>query len=52
MILHTTSLGRHLAALERASLVIAVWNGPDVDSGTAWEMGFAYSRQVPIIGVH
>ncbi len=32
-----------LDALERASLVIAVWNGPDVDSGTAWEMGFAYS---------
>jgi nucleoside 2-deoxyribosyltransferase len=40
-----------LAALERATLVIAVLNGTDVDSGTAWEMGFAYARGVPIIGV-
>ena len=31
-----------LAALTRAGLVVAVWNGPDVDSGTAWEIGFAY----------
>ena len=31
---------------------MAVWNGPDVDSGTAWEIGFAYARGVPVIGLH
>jgi nucleoside 2-deoxyribosyltransferase len=41
-----------LAALTRAGLVVAVWNGPDVDSGTAWEIGFAYARGVPVIGLH
>ena len=41
-----------VAALERAGLVVAVWNGPDVDSGTAWEIGFAYARGVPVIGLH
>jgi nucleoside 2-deoxyribosyltransferase len=41
-----------LAALERADLVVAVWNGPDVDSGTAWEIGFAYARGMPVVGLH
>ena len=41
-----------LAALEAADLVVAVWNGSDVDSGSAWEIGFAYARQVPVIGLH
>jgi len=37
--------------LERADIVIAVLDGPDVDSGTAWEIGYAYARGKPIIGV-
>jgi nucleoside 2-deoxyribosyltransferase len=41
-----------LAALEQADLVVAVWNGPDVDSGTAWEIGFAFARHIPVIGLH
>jgi nucleoside 2-deoxyribosyltransferase len=32
--------------------MVAVWNGPDVDSGTAWEVGFAYARGQPVIGLH
>jgi len=41
-----------LRALEAADLVVAVLNGPDIDSGTAWEMGVAYARGCPIIGLH
>ncbi len=37
--------------LDEVSLVVAVLNGPDVDSGTAWEMGYAFGRGVPILGI-
>lgn len=37
--------------LERADLVIAVLDGTDVDSGTAFEVGYANARKVPIIGI-
>lgn len=41
--------------LETADMVIALLDGPTVDDGTAWEIGFFYSRrqgaQQPIIGV-
>lgn len=39
-------------ALAAVDLVVAVLNGPDIDSGTAWEMGVAYARGCPIIGLH
>lgn len=38
-------------ALERADLVVAILNGADVDSGTAWEMGFAYAKGKVILGI-
>lgn len=37
--------------LERVDLVVAVLNGPSIDPGTAWEIGFAYARGCRIIGV-
>jgi nucleoside 2-deoxyribosyltransferase len=37
--------------LERADAVVAVLDGPDVDSGTAWEVGFAVARGKPVIGL-
>lgn len=37
--------------LERAEGVLAVLDGPDVDSGTAAEVGFAAARGIPIVGV-
>jgi nucleoside 2-deoxyribosyltransferase len=40
-----------LEALSQADAVVAVLDGPDVDSGTALELGVAYERGVPIIGV-
>ena len=40
-----------LDELRGADVVVAVLDGPDVDSGTALEMGVAYERGIPIIGV-
>jgi len=36
--------------LVRATVVVAVLDGADCDSGTAWEVGHAYARGVPVIG--
>ncbi len=38
----------HLCA---ADAVLAVLDGADSDSGTAWEMGFAHARGTPIVGL-
>ena len=40
-----------LKGLERADVVIAVLDGPDVDSGTAFEVGYACARGKPVIGI-
>ncbi|HEY58550.1 MAG TPA: nucleoside 2-deoxyribosyltransferase [Anaerolineae bacterium] len=42
---------RDLEALQRIHLVVAVLHGTDVDSGTAWEMGYAYAKGIPVLGV-
>ncbi len=39
-----------LRALEQAALVVAVLDGCDVDSGTAWELGYAYALGRPLLG--
>ena len=41
---------KDVVELEKADLVIAVLNGIEVDSGTAWEMGYAYARAKRLIG--
>ncbi len=51
--------GRHYGTLfrmcvngiDRADAVVAVVDGAEVDSGTAWEMGYAYAKKKPIIGL-
>jgi len=40
-----------VAGLKRADVVVAVCDGALVDDGTAWEIGFAYARAVPVIGL-
>lgn len=40
-----------IEGVRRADVMVAVLDGPDVDSGTALEMGIAYERDIPIIGV-
>jgi nucleoside 2-deoxyribosyltransferase len=37
--------------LERAAAVLAVIDGPDPDSGTAWEAGFACARGIPVVAL-
>jgi nucleoside 2-deoxyribosyltransferase len=40
-----------LRGLHWANAVVAVCDGPLVDDGTAWEIGYACARQVPVIGL-
>jgi nucleoside 2-deoxyribosyltransferase len=38
-----------VAALDGADIVVACMDGPDPDSGTAWECGYAYARGKPVV---
>lgn len=40
-----------LEGVNSSDIVVAVLDGVDVDSGTAWELGYAYSRGKLIIGL-
>ncbi|MFA6224700.1 MAG: nucleoside 2-deoxyribosyltransferase [Methanoregula sp.] len=37
--------------LDNADIVVAVIDGADADSGTAWEMGYAYAHNKPVIAL-
>jgi nucleoside 2-deoxyribosyltransferase len=39
-----------LEALDSADVIVACMDGPDPDSGTAWECGYAYARGKPVVG--
>ena len=41
----------HLAGLARAGAVVAVLDGAQVDDGTAWEIGWAHARGIPVYGL-
>src|SRR6266446_6319698 len=48
----TTAIFRaNLAAVAKADAVVAVCEGPQVDDGTAWEIGYAYGRNIPVYGL-
>jgi nucleoside 2-deoxyribosyltransferase len=38
-------------AIDKSDIIVAVIDGADVDSGTAWEIGYAYARGKPILGL-
>jgi nucleoside 2-deoxyribosyltransferase len=40
-----------LEGLDRAEVVLAVCDGTQVDDGTAWEIGYAFARGVPVVGL-
>ncbi len=42
---------KNLEALEAADIVVAIIEGADADSGTAWEMGYAHARGKPVIAL-
>ncbi len=49
---HTTVIfTENLAALSEADVVVAIIDGADADSGTAWEMGYAYAQGIPVIAL-
>ena len=37
--------------IQKSDLIIGVLEGADIDSGTAWEIGYAYSLNKKIIGI-
>jgi nucleoside 2-deoxyribosyltransferase len=38
--------------IDNSDIVLAVLDGgSDVDSGTAWEMGYAYAKGIPVLGL-
>jgi len=38
-------------AIDRCDLVVANLNGVTTDDGTAWEIGYAYGTNTPVIGL-
>jgi len=42
---------KNTAAIDGSDIIVAVIEGTDVDSGTAWEIGYAYSKGKPILGL-
>ncbi|MDG6256575.1 MAG: nucleoside 2-deoxyribosyltransferase [Methanomicrobiaceae archaeon] len=48
---HTAIFAQHIAALDEADMVVAVVDGADADSGTSWEMGYAFARRKPVISL-
>jgi len=42
---------QHKDALEKSDFVVAIIDGADADSGTAWEMGYAHAIGKPVIAL-
>jgi len=42
---------RCVVGVDSSDIVVAVLDGVDVDSGTAWEIGYAYATEKPVIGL-
>jgi nucleoside 2-deoxyribosyltransferase len=47
----TTIFRRNVESIEISEAVVAILDGSDSDSGTAWECGYAYAKGKPVIGV-
>ncbi len=41
----------NLRALQNADIIVAIIDGADADSGTAWEMGYAYANRKKVIAL-
>jgi len=41
----------HCEALKTTDWVVAIVDGADADSGTAWEMGYAYANGTPVVSL-
>lgn len=43
--------GDILEGMQQADLVVACLDGLHVGAGTAWELGYAYARGIPCVGI-
>jgi nucleoside 2-deoxyribosyltransferase len=41
----------NLQVLEKSDIIVAIIDGADADSGTAWEMGYAYAQKKQVIAL-
>lgn len=41
----------NLAALSSCDVLVAILDGPAVDDGTSWEVGYHYASGKPVIGI-
>ncbi len=48
---HRRIFERHVQALRDADIVVAVADGADADSGTSWEMGYAYALGKTVVAL-
>ena len=44
-------MGRDRAAIDACDVVVALLDGTQVDDGTAWEIGYAYAKGKPVVGI-
>ncbi len=42
---------KNLDAIDASNILVAVIDGADIDSGTAWEIGYAYAKGKTILGL-
>ncbi|MFZ3382829.1 MAG: nucleoside 2-deoxyribosyltransferase [Candidatus Methanoperedens sp.] len=42
---------KNLKGIENSDILVAVIDGADIDSGTAWEIGFAFAKGKPVLGL-
>jgi nucleoside 2-deoxyribosyltransferase len=49
--LNVAETNEELALIRRSNGVVAYLNGSDVDSGVAFEMGYAHALKLPIVGI-
>jgi len=42
---------KNMEAIESSDVVVAVIDGTDVDSGTSWEIGYAFAKGKPLLGL-
>lgn len=40
-----------VGGIDGADALVAIMDGPDPDSGTAWEVGYAYGTRKPVVAV-
>jgi nucleoside 2-deoxyribosyltransferase/predicted secreted protein len=48
---HRSIFAQHVRALDETDIVVAVCDGADADSGTSWEMGYAYAHGKQLVAL-